>query len=87
MLRRTVHLRRILDGVQGTTHGGVADRVDVRLEARGIHGLNRFREVLLLPHQHSVVVHAAAVWLEQRAGLVLDDPVGEELHAVGGEQR
>ena len=47
----------------------------------------RLGQRVALPHLHAVVVQARAVRRQQRAGLVLDDPVGKELDGVGRQQR
>ena len=76
----------VLDRVQRLTRRGVADRVDVDLRSPSSStACAAARQVV--PHLHAVVVQRAAVRRQQRAGLVLDHTVGEELHGLRGQQR
>ena len=70
----------VLDRVQRLAHRGVADGVDVDLEPELVDRLAASAR-----SSHTCMpwsVQRAAVRRQQRAGLVLDDPVGEELHGV-----
>ena len=83
---RPVAPRHILDRIQGLAHRRVADRVNVDLQTQIVDPACRLGQRVALPVPHPVVVQRGAVRRKQRAGLVLDDAVGEELHGLGGQQ-
>ncbi len=83
---RPVAPHHMLDRVQCLAHCRVTDRVNVDLQPQIVDPACRLGQRVALPVPHAVVVQRGAVRRKQRAGLVLDDAVGEELHRLGGEQ-
>lgn len=75
-----------IDGVEGSADASVAECVDVRLEAEDVDRGDGVRQFGRCPVGDAVGVRAVAVRLEEGGCTGFDDPVGEELHGVGGEQ-
>ena len=76
----------VLDGVQGRADAAVTDGVDVDLEAVGVEGGDRLRQLLRRPVGQSARMRGVLVRLEQGGGAGLDDAVGEELHRPHRDQ-
>ena len=84
-IARAVPVCHAGDRVQGEADTGVADRVDVDLEAEFVDGDQSGGVLLGCPVGHSVRSRAVGAGLEQGGGAGFDDPVGVELDGAGRE--
>ena len=76
-----IRARGSLDSIEALAHRPVADRVHVHLEAVRVEQDDRALQFVGLEHGGAVVV-GVHVRLEERAGEVLEDAVGEDLRSA-----
>ena len=82
---RAIGVPRRFKGIQGGTHGTIADHVNMNLEARGIEGGEQFLDLIVAEHQLRVAAEGIGIGFEHHACAVFENAIEKEFRRVNLE--